>query len=174
VAEEQGTEYVSRAEYQQDMAQLRHEIRAMTHLFNQLSKRPLWELPILGPSGAPPPRWQQWLKDYGVLAVLVGLGIPALFYLGSLYHRVQSLETQTRQLNTTVETIRTTMTGLETRLTTVETRVADLGPRIEKMTVAFETLAAKIQGQGEGLAQVSGKLDMLVDVLRQQGRSRSP
>jgi uncharacterized coiled-coil protein SlyX len=136
-------ENVSRAEYQQDMEELRREIGK---LYEFVQHRAMMEFPHPPTPGGvtrshveASPRWQLWLKDYGVLAVVLALGIPAVFYLGGLYRQVQNLEMQTKQLNTTVE-----------------------------------TLAVKVQHQGEGLTQIGGKLDMLVDVMKQQRRSGTP
>jgi uncharacterized protein YoxC len=116
---------------------------------------------------------RRWVRDYGavggllcIVVVLIALGVPPLFRLGTIDQQTQDLAQQIRALHGAVEAIRASIEDTRNPMTAVETRVDGLDEKVDDLMALVEGLTASVQALqddlGSQLVVVETKVDALL------------
>jgi predicted nuclease with TOPRIM domain len=95
---------------------------------------------------------KQWLKDYGVLAVLLTLGIPALFYLGVMSERLRGVETAIK------EELKPELKALRGEFTLLREQFGEVRTEVRLLREQFAELRVEVKLMRESFAEVRSKL----------------
>jgi hypothetical protein len=98
---------------------------------------------------------KQWLKDYGVLAVLLTLGIPALFYLGVMSERLRGVEIAIK------EDLKPELKALQGEITPLGEQFAEVRVEVKLMRESFAEVRSKLTAVESTVTRIENRIDEL-------------